>query len=344
MWQKLKDDWRYHPEQRKGLWVLVLFVALAFSYLWITNQFVQPPPTSYFPALDSAKGPVLQTFYFDPNRITAGQLDSLGIPMGLAKRWLNYRNAGGQFREAQDLERLWGMDSATYHRIAPYALFPNTPKESQVRPELRPFDPNTADSASWLTLGIKPYQIKSIRRFIRKGGRFNRPEDLRKMWVLDSVVVRELMPYVAIDSISAEPEKQRVIRVNINRADSATLVSIKGLGGVYARRILQHRRKLRGFVNLNQLLEVYGVDSARFEAWKPYFECNPSEVKKLDINRATVDELGRHPYIGYKLAKEWVDFRTHVRPFRNLEELRQLGLMDADKLAKIAPYLVAGSN
>lgn len=344
MWQKLKDDWNYHPEQRKGLWVLVLFVALAFSYLWITDQFIAPAPTSYRELPDSTdKGFVARTFYFDPNRITSGQLDSLGIAHALAKRWVSYRNAGGQFKSAPDLLRLWGMDSATYLRIAPYALFPTTNHENPVRPELAPFDPNTLDSVSWLEMGMKPYQVKSIRRFIRRGGRFAKPEDLRKMWVLDSVVVKQLLPYVVLDSLPAEP-KELLVRININRADSADLVQIKGLGGVYARRIIQHRRKLRGFVNLSQLLEVYGVDSARYEAWIPFMECNPKEVKKLDINQATVDELGRHPYIGYKLAKEWVDFRSHVRPFRNLGELNELGLMDADKMAKIAPYLVAQPN
>lgn len=345
MWQKLKDDLRYRPQQKQGLWVLLFFLILAAAYFRITEQFLQPPPppgeAQYLTVEDSPVPAVsFQRFYFDPNRVSPELLDSLGVEPVLAARWVKYTGAGGRFRQPEDIYRLWGMDSALAEDLLPYMILPEKapePVEAKVG-ERFPFNPNTLDSSGWYRMGLRPAQISAVLRFRKRGGTFYRAEDLKKMWALDSFLVAELIPWA---EIPPEPVKER-ITVEINTADSVSLTSVPGLGPVFARRILQYRRSLRGYRELSQILEVYGVDSARYEAWLPFLSVEPDNVRPLNVNRATIDELGRHPYIGFPLAREIVDFRQKVRPFGNTEELRQLRLMDARKMAKIAGYIDTG--
>ena len=62
-------------------------------------------------------------------------------------------------------------------------------------------------------------------------------------------------------------------------------------------------------------------------------------LRKMNINTASVDELGRHPYIGFLLAKMLASYRLQHGFFRRVEEIRQLPLVDADLYSKLAPYL-----
>jgi DNA uptake protein ComE-like DNA-binding protein len=67
---------------------------------------------------------------------------------------------------------------------------------------------------------------------------------------------------------------------------------------------------------------------------------NPRSVKKLKLNTASLRELAAHPYIGKEMAEGIIMLREGSKRYDNIEQLRQVPLMNAEKYRKIAPYFV----
>lgn len=125
----------------------------------------------------------------------------------------------------------------------------------------------------------------------------------------------------------------------LNGADSLDLVQLYNIGPTIARRILKYRSLLGGYVSLGQLREVYGIDSTRYADIAPHLTVNPSLITRLDINSATVDQLKRHPYFDYYIAKAIVRKREERGPFKQVEDLLNITIIDTQTFKRIEPYL-----
>ena len=132
----------------------------------------------------------------------------------------------------------------------------------------------------------------------------------------------------------------RRAKVDLNQADSLDLQSIPGIGSKTAAQILRYRERLGGFVSMEQLLEVTYMDSSRYVKLLPYLCVQPSPpLQRININTATVEELKKHPYIDYYLAKSIVVRRKANGGYRNLEEMRSATKLYEELFDKLAPYL-----
>lgn len=63
---------------------------------------------------------------------------------------------------------------------------------------------------------------------------------------------------------------QTVKKINLNTATVEDLMTIKGIGETYARRIIEFRDAIGGFTYMEQLKEVEGIGEGRYNAWTPY--------------------------------------------------------------------------
>ena len=88
--------------------------------------------------------------------------------------------------------------------------------------------------------------------------------------------------------------------IELNSADSAKLTELKGIGASFARRIVNYRNRLGGFVNKDQLKEVYGVDDDRYAEMQAQVSIDPSHIKKIHINKVDFDGLRYFPYLTFK--------------------------------------------
>ncbi len=68
----------------------------------------------------------------------------------------------------------------------------------------------------------------------------------------------------------------------------------------------------------------------------------PSRISRLDLNRATVEELQRLPGIGKTLAQRVVERRTAHGPYRTIDELSEVKGIGANRLARVRPLLKVG--
>jgi len=132
--------------------------------------------------------------------------------------------------------------------------------------------------------------------------------------------------------------------VELNSADSLDLVQLYNVGPSFAKRILKYRNLLGGFVSKEQLWEVYGMDSVRYNDIAPYVTVNPQGVNLMDLNSATIDQLKRHPYLDYYQAKAIVRMREQSGLFKNIEDLQKVPVIDKETYTKITPYLTCNSQ
>ncbi|MBO9613940.1 MAG: helix-hairpin-helix domain-containing protein [Dyadobacter sp.] len=220
------------------------------------------------------------------------------------------------------------------------------------------FDPNTASERELMGVGISGFLAGRIERFRSKGGRFNRKEDLMKIYDFPPDLYGRLEQYIVIRNRkpgfeeaqqgSSKPysgatrghETKNSVQVfDINQCDTTALISLKGIGSKLAARIVKFRDGLGGFHSTDQFNEVYGLDSVALSELKRFAKVG-SAVKKIHINTATTEELGRHPYLrNRKQIQVLIDYRTQHGPFRSLEELRNVKVLDDGIIQKIGPYL-----
>lgn len=138
-----------------------------------------------------------------------------------------------------------------------------------------------------------------------------------------------------------KPKSKEIVNltIDINSADTNQLMKIYGIGSVLSKRIIKYRDLLGGFHNVNQLLDVYAMDTIAFEKFKHQIFVDLSLVKKIDINFASANQLSKYPFINYKLANSIVNYRNNHGLFSNNKELLNLYLMDTITHNKLLPYI-----
>jgi DNA uptake protein ComE-like DNA-binding protein len=216
------------------------------------------------------------------------------------------------------------------------------------------FDPNTADSTQLLRLGLQRWQVRNIYKFRAAGGIYRRKEDFAQLYGLTQKEYRELEPYITISAdyqpASLLVKKERMERdtllyprkltegttIDLSLADTAQLRRVPGIGLYFAREIVRYRDWLGGYVSVDQLDEIEGFPS---EA-KKYFTISPdAEPRRLNLNRLSLNELKRHPYINYYQAKAIVDHRRLYGPISDLSELSLLPDFTNADIARLRPYV-----
>ncbi|WP_214228570.1 helix-hairpin-helix domain-containing protein [Pedobacter sp. B4-66] len=223
----------------------------------------------------------------------------------------------------------------------------------EVKHSLFLFDPNTINADEWQRLGLSFKQSAAILKYLAKGGRFKKAEDVQKMYTINEKMYAKLYPYVRIESSDigkgikhgdsfngkADGVVPKVKIVEINGADSVTLIQIRGIGASFAKRIIKYRERVGGFYKKEQLLEVFGLDSAKFEEVKNQISVNAKELKKININTAKLEDFKGHPYIRYKQVNAIIEYRKQHGNYSNIADLNKVAIFSQDMIERLAPYL-----
>lgn len=223
------------------------------------------------------------------------------------------------------------------------------------RAELFPFDPNTADSTALLRLGLQPWQVRSIYKYRAKGGVYRRAADFARLYGLTAGQYRRLEPYIRIAPefrpASLLPEARHVAaerdtlrypvkiwegeQIALNTADTAQLKRVPGIGSGRARAIVAYGKRLGGYVSVSQLDEIEGIpgDAKRF------FVISGPQTVRLNVNKLTVAQLSRHPYITFHQARAIVDYRRTHGPISSLHDLSLHRDFTPEAIARLEPYV-----
>ena len=113
--------------------------------------------------------------------------------------------------------------------------------------------------------------------------------------------------------------------IDINTADTTLLKQLPGIGGAFAKWIVNYREKLGGYCETEQLLEVYRMDTARFNGIKNYVTIDLTFIpNKLKINTDEFKILLKHPYLEYDDVKKIVNYREQKGMITSWEQLTKV--------------------
>lgn len=215
------------------------------------------------------------------------------------------------------------------------------------------FDPNTATVAELRQLGFSDRSANRIAAYRQKGGVFRVKPDILKIYGLDSALYKRLYTFIKLPSGHLPETKRSGVPTrdsfgktgvnktfDINTADTILLKTVYGIGPVLAGRIVKFRKALGGFVNPEQLNEVYGLDSAVVQRLLKVCFIAPDFIpEKININTADEKRLSGHPYIRNSIAGALMSYRYQHGDFRDVNDIKKLSIMRADEAARLLPYI-----
>ena len=226
--------------------------------------------------------------------------------------------------------------------------------------KLQPFDPNTADSTLLLSLGLPEWMVRGIYKYRAKGGSYSSVEDFARTPGLTKKQYRELKPYIRIsddyrpaselvsnvsankaqESMPSDGEKYPMKisgneRIDVNTADTSQLKTVPGIGSYYARKIVERRKQLGGFISRDQLLAIKGFPEASLE----YLVIPDGGIKKLNINTADFTTLNSHPYISYQQTKDILNYRRLKGKIKSFKDLSLVKSFSEEDFKRLEPYI-----
>ena len=233
------------------------------------------------------------------------------------------------------------------------------------------FDPNTIDSTTLVSFGIKAWKVKNFIHYRKAGKVFHSADDMLDTYGWTEEDIKPLRPYIHIGKAyqkdvypqisesrkehegSATPvvEKESAYKdslrrymsnkfkehtlVDINTADTTLLKRIPGIGSHFAKSIVRYRDKLGGFINVEQLAEINNFPMETLD----WFSVSTPQIKKININKADFKQMAAHPYIGYDNTKRIKNYVRLDGYIKSVEQLRSLGFFTDEELERLLPYL-----
>lgn len=219
------------------------------------------------------------------------------------------------------------------------------------------FNPNETEDSNWLKLGFKEWQVKTINNYKSKGGEFRVKSDVSKIFGITDTLYNLLYPYILLpESLEKKPyeknytndfpknnyepyKKKEPIILDVNLCDTTQLQQLKGIGSAFSKRIIKYRESLGGFTSINQLKEVYGITDEIFNQISPNLKLSNTTIHQININQADEEQLKKHPYIGWKIAKPIVAYRKSHGKYTAVSDIKKIHLITDEIYSKIAPYL-----
>lgn len=256
--------------------------------------------------------------------------------------------------------------SKNYEKRSGYVDY-SREKEENIKAETFSFDPNAASKNDLIRLGIPSKVASNIEKYRSKGGTFQYKEDLMKMYGFPINAYERLEASIQLPSkenLSVETpqaeysgsfEKNETVKeeaketpktfvtrkpiqpFDLNKADTAQLTQIRGIGKVTAERIVKYRDGLGGFHDKNQVRDTYNLPPETADELLKYASVN-SPIKKININTIQLKEF-RHPVLKYNQRKALVNYREQHGNYKTLDDLKKIRIIDEETISKFAPYV-----
>lgn len=165
------------------------------------------------------------------------------------------------------------------------------------------------------------------------------------------------------------------IFIDINSADVQELMKLNGIGEVTANEIVSYREQNGGFSNIEEIMNVYGIGSAKFENIRSYIyvqnpvyyteevqeeipvsetepeiipeEESPTEITLADIapiniNTASIEELILLPNVNEQIAQDIITLREQLHGFSHIYELLYVEKLEQKDIAEMEKFVTVG--
>ena len=340
------------------VWIVVLSATIVALCLLITPAPKQITPTIIYNRESIAADSVVLK-PFDPNTADYDTMIDAGVPRDVAVSLIKWRTAGKVFRIKEDVALCYNMTDSLYFVLEPYIIIGDeyriTTKSNTKRVdhpteerhiEYKPFRIDTATAEYLQSLGFSSRQAKLVIRYRDMIGGYRDITEFEECYAVDSAMAARLKPYIIFDKGDTIQTRYQELQlpIDINSADSATLVRLRGIGPKSAMHILRYRELLGGYYSKSQISELEVVTEDNFHDFSSQIWCDSAKIKKIFINFARSSELEVHPYVSDQMLRRIINYRELKGGWSTIEEMIESDILSVDEAARIAPYLDFGTN
>lgn len=219
-------------------------------------------------------------------------------------------------------------------------------KKIQYSKPLSRFNPNDYTLEEWMALGLSEKQSAVVLKFTSRKIYSN--EELKRIFVMPEELynlIKDSTYYPErtknLDRQTEYKLEQKLVQVEINRADLDDLLQAQDISTFDAKQIIRTRDNFGGFYSLGQLSEVWQATPEKIAVWEKYIRIDPENIRKININTASTKELSFHPYISWNLANSLVKLRSQNGFYKDIREIKKSVLMTDELYDKLKHYLIA---
>jgi DNA uptake protein ComE-like DNA-binding protein len=223
------------------------------------------------------------------------------------------------------------------------------------KPKIYPFNPSFISDYKGYQLGMTTQEIDRLLSHRESGKYINSARQFQVVTKVSDSLLAVISPYFKFpDWISRKkntslnynkPKEEEIFtgeKQDLNIVTAIQLKEIKGIGDKLSERIIKYRTSMKGFMNDEQLEQVYGLKPEVIaKVLQRYTVLSQPTIEKVNVNTATFKEVLHLPYIDYELTKKIFQYRDEVAEIQNLEELKNIEDFPIENFDKIALYLKA---
>lgn len=222
-------------------------------------------------------------------------------------------------------------------------------------PKIYPFNPNFITDFKGYKLGMSVEEIDRLLAFRKTNRYVNSAQEFQQVTLVSDSLLKTMSPYfkfpdwvknkksktfVDYSKSKFEKSKPKIEIIDINHATQEDLIKVYGIGSALSERILKEKAKFGAFMTMEQMQDIWGLSPEVIANLNKHFEIKtPPEIKKIDINNASIKELTQFPYFRYALAKEIVTYRSMKGGIKSADDLVKIKGFPADKVNIIDKYL-----
>lgn len=159
---------------------------------------------------------------------------------------------------------------------------------------------------------------------------------------LPGYVVR-VRPRASLGSRQLRPERpvteQRapLVQIELNKADAQDLLVLPGVGPVLSQRIVRFREVLGGFHDIDDLYDVFGLDSSVVDDAKSWVTVDATLLRPFCLDTVSFRSMLRHPRFDVETTKKLM--RARGRGVHALDLVLLRSRLDSVTLHSVQPYL-----
>ena len=253
----------------------------------------------------------VETFPFDPNTADSTTLLRLGLSPWQVRNIYRYRAKHGRYHTPEDFMRLRGLTNEQWERLKPFIRIDKKFQYVKVPPPT-PFPNEEVTKRMGSAEG--DYKTTSLpsNEDSAKGSSSSPGEGLER--------VQKLSPGQTVD---------------IGSADTTQLKLIPGIASKRAARIVAYRQSLGGFVSKEQAMEATEMPDTVLR----YMSLTPQPVRKLNVNRLSVQQMMKHPYLSFYQAKAIFEYRRNKGDLQSIADLEHLDAFRPSDIDRLRPYI-----
>ncbi|HLF65323.1 MAG TPA: helix-hairpin-helix domain-containing protein [Saprospiraceae bacterium] len=214
---------------------------------------------------------------FDPNTVSREELVDMGVSIYVTNNLIKYRESGAKFRKAEDIQKIYGMDSTLFASLISCIQIQSDAVVNAQMSRNTYVEINTAGPEEWKSLpGIGEVLASRIVKYRDCLGGFYTIQQVGETYGLLPETFQQITSRLVMESGPRQ--------FNLNTATTEELSVHPYVTQRQAEAIVNFRNHHGNFGQIEEVLKIYSLNNDWFARMQPYLACNAN----IDIEDALV--------------------------------------------------------